>query len=544
MAVNSVGISIYRAVLVAGISIGGSLLQAEFKQHLGGGAAYVTAVLIAALFFAAIDLFLLELIYRIRLLRRIFVAESKFEGWWLDLFRESSESEGQAPYQGGGTINIYFEGCNLHVEGTSFDIEGRTLGTFNSFGSVSCQSTSLHFEYTFTREGNTRTKNTMAQGYARYNFVRATRSDYTLSGFFFDYASRNTQGITGKRLDDSDVPREAVDRKEAVGRYIDAESPPRQTAGTSQEQAAFVRAVMAFHSGHYANARREVAGIEPRRPLYSYATTYLELCIKENAIRKPFDDPKAFTVFNTYGPETTLKDAIAHRLASQLKTALDAKGNIRLGCIGPGDGSLLDRTLGLLGNDRSRVELVLVEPNERFLSQSQDLLTRAGHSVTSISHAVQSASLKGVLGTLDVVHCVFSMQCVGKHFRGAAFQALRDTGAVLVLVEFDDSMTEGQAIQSAERIENTRERFSSLVDAIVGQCASTPAPSFDPLGITMFLMPVMFGRFANDEPDRSTHEQPIESWRSELSSAGFGNIKMETIPFSAYFNCGVVIASK
>ncbi len=50
----------------------------------------------------------------------------------------------------------------------------------------------------------------------------------------------------------------------------------------------------------------------------------------------------------------------------------------------------------------------------------------------------------------------------------------------------------------------------------------------DPSVITGFLLPVLVGQFAPDEP-RHTYEQPADSWAQDLMAAGFRSVTVSPV---------------
>ena len=534
--------TVLRSVLVAGLAVGGAVLQDELKDQLGRGPALVLAVMLSALAFALLENISVLLIQRRRFLRRAFLAESRIEGWWTDVVL--NKKSGQPEY--GGVIYITFADGALQVSGTTYGVDGHAHGTFRSI-QCSFSNDILEFSYNFLPRTGEFAED---PGFARYSFRLSDGVPKSFAGFFLDSFNVMSMTIEAVRVTEpgaiamcNEPSQQHLVFMDHLRRVCTVSGQGRQVevaAPHTPEADAFRNAVLHFARREFSAARTTLQRIEPKRALYDYAAEYVA-CIEDNPahrIPSPFDDARAFEVFNSYLPELGLKRRIAKLLAHDLEKR---EGRIRLGCVGPGDGKLLHDCLSELTESR-RIAVELFEPHEGFAQVSHELLTRKGIEVAAVRHAPieqLEAADDSRASKLDVVHCVFSLHCVHPVRRGLALKRLRKLARSIVVVEFDDAAAELQGLDP-QRIQAVHQRFVPLIQAIVDGHTGLQS-NFDSLGITSFLMPVMFGYFLDH--DRSTFEQSCSRWRDELKDAGFQIEREEHITQKPYIPAIVIWAS-
>ncbi len=538
---TSVGVTIYRSILVAGISIGGSVLQEELKAKLGVSYALIISVMLAALIFAVLENFSMAVIQKVRILRQLFVPESRIEGWWVDLVL--NKQTGYPEY--GGVIYISYDEGSLRISGTTYGTDGRSHGTFRSSLAI-FDNDILDFSYQFTPKSGSITED---PGFARYTFQKSDGKPDSFSGFFLDSFNVMSMTIDAQRVNSKQDILRCNDAQQRHAVFLDFVKKQRMKPVSVQDQGfslaaasefeAFKSAMLSFARGEYEKTRDILMQIEPKRSLYEYAAEYISMIVDNptRRIPQPFDVARAFEVFNTYEPERQLKRQIAAMLSDDIK---NRAAKLRLGCVGPGDGILLRDTLMMLPN-AAGIEIDLFEPNLDFAQKSKNTLTDVKLNLRNVHGIpIESVDVNAVFlsDKLDLVHCVFSLMCLHPRVRAEALQKLRAISKSVVVVEFDDSTAEKQGLDP-DRIAQVQQRFISLVQAIVDGSGSQQHP-FDKLGIVSFLMPVMFGYFAGD--DRSTYEQSSKKWQSDLSSAGFTVRSIVPVAFPKYLSAFVMLA--
>ncbi len=213
-------------------------------------------------------------------------------------------------------------------------------------------------------------------------------------------------------------------------------------------------------------------------------------------------DPDAFERFISGGSNIGLYAATIDAL-SQSNRKRRPVSMLDIGC---GDGRITAATVP----DSCRT-LHLLEPSEAMLESAVERVAR------SLAVAVERTSdtLQGLLTTepdrrWDAVQSTFALHNLSPHDRVEALSTLASRTGSIAIVEFD---VPGFVDRSSEHARYAASAYE----------AGIAEYEHDPSVISGFLLPVLVGQFAPDQP-RHTYEQPIESWAEDLRRAGFRSV--------------------
>ncbi|MGB0114236.1 MAG: class I SAM-dependent methyltransferase [Ilumatobacteraceae bacterium] len=251
-------------------------------------------------------------------------------------------------------------------------------------------------------------------------------------------------------------------------------------------------------AGDRSSAVAECAAVADSSPLARSLRDYLTQPIGGEV----YVDPDSFERFISGGSNIALYDATIDALAD----VNEHRGPVSLLDIGCGDGRITAATVP----DSCR-ELHLLEPSEAMLTTA---LERVAHARTVSVEAIP-ATLQHLLTTepdrrWDAVQSTFALHNLSPQDRADALSALAGRTRSIAIVEFDVPRFADHSTEHADYAART-------------YTAGIAEYENDPSVITGFLMPVLVGQFAPDQP-RHTHEQPIDAWADGLRQAGFHSV--------------------
>lgn len=232
-------------------------------------------------------------------------------------------------------------------------------------------------------------------------------------------------------------------------------------------------------------------------PLASHLKDYLD----QSGSGDVYVDPDAFERFISGGSNVALYaatiTALAHRNQQQCAISI-----LDIGC---GDGRITTATVP----DSCKL-LHLLEPSEEML---QTAVARIGQTETSVEST--SATLQDLLADeparrWNAAQSTFALHNLTPRDRDDALTVLASRTGSIAIVEFDVPGFADRSHEHAVYAANAYETGIAEYDR-------------NPKVITGFLLPVLVGQFAPDQP-RHTYEQPIDAWAQDLRHAGFKSI--------------------
>lgn len=221
-------------------------------------------------------------------------------------------------------------------------------------------------------------------------------------------------------------------------------------------------------------------------------------------------DPYAFERFISGGSNVGLYAATIEAL-HELNEREGPSSLLDIGC---GDGRIAVGTV-----PRSCERLHLLEPSEAMLRVAVDRFEHAGHVTDSTSSTLQDLLVREPDLRWNAVQSTFALHNLTPTDRDDALAALASRTQSIGIVEFDVPDFVDRSRDHAEYAAAAYEIGVSEYDA-------------DPIVITGFLLPVLVGQFASEQP-RHTYEQSADSWARGLEHAGFTSVT--TAPIAEYW---------
>lgn len=172
----------------------------ELTQDLIGAQAHALVLVAFAAVLVILGIYLLEylaslMIEHAQFLRRWIMGENFVEGVWVDIVQTHTSDDTTFS---GGIFEIFFQGGELRVSGSSFDETGRKIGTFNS-NFVHYADWSLSFHY---HKGVWAAKDT-PDGYSHYHFNPDKPRPDSFDGFYIPKDGASINRVVGNQLDPS-----------------------------------------------------------------------------------------------------------------------------------------------------------------------------------------------------------------------------------------------------------------------------------------------------------------------------------------------------
>lgn len=208
--------------------------------------------------------------------------------------------------------------------------------------------------------------------------------------------------------------------------------------------------------------------------------------------------PDAFERFISGGSNIDLYDATIAAL-SELNELNKPSSILDVGC---GDGRVTAATV-----PTSCEHLDLLEPSEAMLRTAVDLVEQTVGVVEGVSSTLQDLLAEQPDRRWDAVQSTFAFHNLSPQDRVEALETLASRTASITIVEFDIPEFDDRSAEHAEYAAAAYEAGIAEYEA-------------DPTVITGFLLPVLVGQFAPDQP-RVTYEQSARAWLHDLDRAGF-----------------------
>ncbi len=276
---------------------------------------------------------------------------------------------------------------------------------------------------------------------------------------------------------------------------------------------------------HYANgdldkalaAARSIAGEEE---LYSQAARWLGK-VAQGVETGAYLDAEAFTAFIRGGGNVAMYAALEKMVAA----AWDNSRPGKILEVGPGDGLLL---AGALRHSHLQPlpAFDLVEP-------AADLLSKTLAKLRQHTPPVRAQDFHGTIHQFvvrvppeshwDLCQATWCLHNLSPTVRAPIFRWLSEHCTILLVAEFD-VQTEQYPLLSRQRIHLIHDKYLAGIAEYTGRLN----PGLEERVKQGFLMPTMFGYFRSDS-SRSTYEQPIQAWSTEIQDAGFGTVRRELI---------------
>jgi hypothetical protein len=270
-------------------------------------------------------------------------------------------------------------------------------------------------------------------------------------------------------------------------------------------------AVLAFANEDYEQAAalaQQAAANDPTHPLYPAAATYLARVAREGKANV-YVSGEGFAAFIRGGGNIGLYAATSAALHA-IYNEYTALGLLD---IGVGDGLAL---LPALASSIKHIDLI--EPSSAMLAK-----TCAALDTQHISYRAYPDSLQTLMAETapaqpwQLAQATYSLHNLAPQDRATALRWLRQNVERLLVVEFDVPALFDQP-HTAQCVDYVAERYKHGL-------AEYPD---DETVIQGFLMPIMFGYF-DKGATRSTYEQPISAWHTNLLEAGFRNVRQEQL---------------
>lgn len=232
----------------------------------------------------------------------------------------------------------------------------------------------------------------------------------------------------------------------------------------------------------------------------SRLATHLGAYLSQPVSGEVYVDPDSFERFISGGSNVGLYAATIDAL-SKLNRRREPATMLDIGC---GDGRITAATV-----PASCRQLYLLEPSATMLESAID---RIGQTVDVES---RSATVQDLLASepdrrWDAVQSTFALHNLRPQDRDDALSTLASRTGSIAVVEFDvphfANHSRDHAIYAADAYETGVAEYE-----------------VDPTVISGFLMPVLVGQFAPDQP-RHTYEQPADAWAEGLRRAGFRSV--------------------
>jgi len=251
-------------------------------------------------------------------------------------------------------------------------------------------------------------------------------------------------------------------------------------------------------AGDRPSARSECAALADSSPLARSLSEYLAQPIGGEV----YVDPGAFERFISGGSNIGLYAATIDAL-SELNQQRRPLSMLDIGC---GDGRITAATVP----DSCR-ELHVVEPSEAMLATAFERIAQS----RTVGVEGTSATLQSLLTTApdrgwEAVQSTFALHNLSPQDRAEALSTLALRTRSIAIVEFD-------VPSFADRSSEHARYAASTYEAGIAEYRSEPSV------ISGFLLPVLVGQFAPDQP-RHTYEQPVESWAEDLRRARFQSV--------------------
>jgi hypothetical protein len=283
---------------------------------------------------------------------------------------------------------------------------------------------------------------------------------------------------------------------------------------------AFYQTVRHYAGGNLDAAETAAQSIAGQGELYAQAARWLAR-VAQGGETRAYLDAEAFAAFIRGGGNVALYDAVETMIAA----AWDAYRPSTVLDIGPGDGKVITGALRHT-NLHPLPALDLVEPATNLLPKAQEHLSQHAPplEVRSFKQTIQDfmSEVPPTAGW-DLCQATWSLQNLPPTERATIFRWLRDRCTTLLVAEFD-VQAEAYPLLSPERVRLIQDKYVAGIAEYTGQMA----PALEERVKQGLLMPILFGYFRSNA-DRSTYEQPIARWASDIQAAGFGRVQRKLI---------------
>lgn len=212
-------------------------------------------------------------------------------------------------------------------------------------------------------------------------------------------------------------------------------------------------------------------------------------------------DPDAFERFISGGSNVDLYAATIDAVAN-VNTRRRPESLLDIGC---GDGRITAATV-----PASCTRLQLVEPSGSMLETAVERVGSSVRELHTSSSTLQDFLIEQPDGSWDAAQSTFALHNLSPDARRDTLPKLASRVGSLSVVEFD----------VPEFVDRARDHATYASDAYERGIAEYDD---DPMVIDGFLMPVLIGQFAPDQP-RHTYEQSATAWADELVAAGFDSV--------------------
>ncbi len=269
----------------------------------------------------------------------------------------------------------------------------------------------------------------------------------------------------------------------------------------------FVESIQHFAAQEFADALMSAWRAQKSAPdelLYADAARYLEKLQERKRSQSLYSEPDAFSAFVSSGSNLPLYDNARALLLERLR-ALHPQSLLD---IGSGEGTTIVPVLSQLDEQPA---LTLCEPSVALLDRALDFAWDCGLRPEAYPYPIEDM-LPHTTDQWEVAIATWSLHNLPRRVRGKVLSQLSERVTHLLLAEFDDLSAQGEGPLAPERIRYIHDRYQRGVQEYAGEEGRRVRHDF--------LMPVLYGYFARDGK-RSTYEQPIAGWETDLHDAGF-----------------------
>ena len=270
-------------------------------------------------------------------------------------------------------------------------------------------------------------------------------------------------------------------------------------------------AALAFREGRFESAHAFAEAASKRRPESRVAAESAKY--RHNVMRsgKPevYATARGFYRFIRAGGNVELYENVS----AALRRVYQRHDEIGLLDIGTGDGLAL---LPALSDNVTRIDVV--EPSEKMLADLTAELDRRGVTYRSHHQTLQDFVATQPAENWDIVQATYSLHSIPPVERKPMLEWIRQHTGLVLIAEFD--VPNLGAPCGPAHVQYLLERYERGLSEYRGSDRDIVAQEF--------LIPILFGNFDHDA-GRLTFEQSMDSWTSDLESAGFVNLRRHLV---------------